>query len=56
MDCSVQDVELPRPVPGDIIGFFNAGAYGYTMSLLDFMSLERPTELLADRGSVRQIR
>ena len=27
---------LPPPEPGDIVGIFDAGAYGYTMSMANF--------------------
>lgn len=56
LDCIGRGMMLPEPKPGDIIGFANAGAYGYTMSLLDFMSLPRPAELLADSGKLQVIR
>jgi len=56
LDCIGRAARLPRPEPGDIVGFLNAGAYGYTMSLLDFMSLGRPAELMADSGQLRVIR
>jgi diaminopimelate decarboxylase len=54
LDCIARDAHLPMPKAGDLIGFLNAGAYGYTMSLLDFMSRGRPLELLADAGTLRQ--
>ncbi len=54
LDCLARDVHLPLPKAGDFIGLLNAGAYGYTMSLLDFMSRERPIELLADAGELRR--
>ena len=56
IDCLGQDVPLPEPEPGDIVGVFCAGAYGYTMSLLGFMSRGAPAELLADSGDVTVIR
>jgi diaminopimelate decarboxylase len=55
LDCIAKGVRLPQPGPGDIVGLLNAGAYGYTMSLLDFMSLGRPAELLADSGKLRLV-
>jgi diaminopimelate decarboxylase len=48
LDCSARGAMLPRPRPGDIVGFLNAGAYGRTMSLVDFMSLGHPAEELLD--------
>jgi diaminopimelate decarboxylase len=54
LDCIARDAHLPMPKVGDLVGFLNAGAYGYTMSLLDFMSRGRPTELMADAGELRR--
>jgi len=55
LDCIAKDAHLPMPKPGDFVGLLNAGAYGYTMSLLDFMSRGRPAELLADNGELRSV-
>jgi diaminopimelate decarboxylase len=55
LDCIAKDAHLPMPRAGDLIGLLNAGAYGYTMSLLDFMSRGRPAELLADAGRLHSI-
>ena len=54
LDCIARGVRLPQPEPGDMVGLLNAGAYGYSMSLLDFMSLGRPIELVADAGELRK--
>jgi diaminopimelate decarboxylase len=54
LDCLDRDAHLPMPRPGDLVGFLNAGAYGYSMSLLSFMSLRRATELVADAGELRK--
>jgi diaminopimelate decarboxylase len=56
IDVIAADAMLPRPEPGDIVGIFNAGAYGYTMSMMDFMSLGAPAEVMADRGKIHIIR
>ncbi|UCG43449.1 MAG: diaminopimelate decarboxylase [candidate division WOR-3 bacterium] len=56
IDCIGQEVHLPDPRPGDSVGVFNAGAYGWSMSLKDFMSLPHPSELLADNGNLTVIR
>ncbi len=56
VDVSAKDVSLPNPQAGDIVGFFNAGAYGYTMSLVNFMSLGVPAEIMVDQGTVEVIR
>ena len=52
LDCIGSDVPLPSPEPGDVVGVFNAGAYGYSMSLRDFMSLPHPKEILADQSKL----
>jgi diaminopimelate decarboxylase len=54
LDCIAKDAHLPMPKAGDLVGLLNAGAYGYTMSLLDFMSRGRPAELMADSGELRR--
>jgi diaminopimelate decarboxylase len=56
IDIIGEEVMLPRPEPGDIIGVFGAGAYGYTMSLQNFMSLGAPAEVMVDGGEARLIR
>ena len=56
LDVIAADVMLPRPQSGDIVGIFNAGAYGYTMSMMNFMSLGAPAEVLADKGGLHIIR
>jgi len=55
LDCIAKDAHLQVPKAGDLVGLLNAGAYGYTMSLLDFMSRGRPIELLADAGALHQV-
>jgi diaminopimelate decarboxylase len=54
LDCIARDAHLPMPKAGNLVGLLNAGAYGYTMSLLDFMSRGRPTELMADAGQLHK--
>jgi diaminopimelate decarboxylase len=56
IDFLGKDMMLPPPEPGDLIGVFGAGAYGYSMSILKFMSLGTPAELMAEGGSIRVIR
>jgi diaminopimelate decarboxylase len=56
IDVVADGVMLPSPDPGDIVGIFDAGAYGYTMSMVNFMSLGAPAEALADRGRLHLIR
>jgi diaminopimelate decarboxylase len=47
---------LPPIEEGDVIGVFAAGAYGYTMSLGNFLSFGWPAEVLVDHGKTRLIR
>lgn len=41
---------LPEVEAGDLIGVFDAGAYGCSMSLLRFLSFGLPGEILVDQG------
>jgi diaminopimelate decarboxylase len=56
IDISGRNVMLPKPERGDIVCLFGAGAYGFTMSMLNFMSLGWPAEILVDAGEIRVIR
>jgi diaminopimelate decarboxylase len=56
LDVSGREVRLPTPEIGDVVGFFNAGAYGYTMSMVNFMSLGWPAEVMIDDGRAFVIR
>jgi diaminopimelate decarboxylase len=56
IDIIGKEVMLPVPEPGDLIGIFGAGAYGYTMSMHNFMSLGAPAEIMIDGGTVHLIR
>ncbi|HEC91847.1 MAG TPA: diaminopimelate decarboxylase, partial [Candidatus Atribacteria bacterium] len=49
-------VRLPMPEEGDIIGIFNVGAYGYTMSMVNFLSFGWPKEIMVDDGKIFVIR
>jgi diaminopimelate decarboxylase len=49
-DILCENVELPTPHPGDIVVMHNAGAYGYTMSMLGWGSFAPPQEVLYDAG------
>jgi len=50
LDVIGEQVGIPEPGIGDIVGVFNAGAYGYTMSMLHFISFDLPDEILVDNG------
>ena len=56
LDVSGKQVRLPAPEIGDVVGFFNAGAYGHTMSMVNFMSLGWPAEIMIDDGRAFIIR
>ena len=51
-----REVKLPKPEIGDYVGIFNSGAYGYTASMLSFLSHPTPTEALVDNGNIDIIR
>ncbi len=55
LDIIGDGVELPEPEMGDVIGVFNAGAYGFTMSMLKFISFGDPGEYLVDGGSITRV-
>lgn len=56
IDVSGRNVKLPKPELGDVVGIFGAGAYGFTMSMVNFMSLGWPAEIMVDDGEIRLIR
>lgn len=55
-DVLCENVELDDPRPGDILAFFNAGAYGYTMSPQLYHSKLMPMEVLYYEGDFHVIR
>ncbi len=53
--CTPIDVLVPRldvgsVEPGDLVAVFDTGAYGYSMSMLHFLSHPLPAEVVIDRG------
>lgn len=56
LDVSGRAVPLPVPEIGDVAGFFAAGAYGWSMSMVNFMSLGWPAEVMVDAGRLFVIR
>lgn len=46
IDKYYEDILIYCPSIGDKIIFKNAGAYGYTMSILDFISYDKPHEII----------
>lgn len=55
IDIIGDHVDIPEPEIGDVVGVFNAGAYGYSMSIHDFISFGRPKEILVDDSEIREI-
>ena len=56
IDIIAKGIEVPNVQIGDIIGIFNTGAYGYSMSCLDFLSHPKPAEVLVDNNTAYLIR
>ena len=56
LDCIGRDVLLPEPAIGDILAFFNAGAYGFTESMPYFLSHAVPAEVMIREGKLELIR
>ena len=50
IDEYYKGITLPAVEIGDILAFENAGAYGYSMSLLDFSSHDRPSQIMLIGG------
>ncbi|MCL2462409.1 MAG: hypothetical protein FWF44_07065 [Defluviitaleaceae bacterium] len=46
IDQYYAEIMMKTPEAGDLIAFRNAGAYGYSMSLLEFISREKPKEII----------
>ena len=45
-DIIAKDIPLPKPEIGDIVGILCTGAYGFSMSMLNFLSHPWPAEVL----------
>ncbi|NIQ04812.1 MAG: diaminopimelate decarboxylase [Candidatus Korarchaeota archaeon] len=56
IDVIAEDIPLPKVERGDIVGLFNAGAYGMSMSMLNFLSHPWPSEVLAYNGDTYLLR
>lgn len=52
-DVLARNVELPAVEPGDLIAVLKSGAYGFSASPLEFLSHERPREILIRDGTAR---
>lgn len=53
-DIAAKDVLLPEPEPGDLIAFFAAGAYGYSMAS-NYNRVPKPAVVLVKDGNVEVI-
>ena len=50
MDVFTNEVELPLVEINDIICIFNSGAYGFSASMLHFLSAPMPAEVIVENG------
>jgi len=55
IDVIAEELLLPEAYPGDLIGFFNAGAYGWSMSLQNFLSFSSCREIIIDKENGNRI-
>jgi diaminopimelate decarboxylase len=56
LDLYGTSVPLPPISTGDLVGIFNAGAYGFTMSTHGFLSHPVPPEAIVDKGKIVIVR
>ncbi len=56
IDIIADNVPVPEVERGDLVGVFNAGAYGYSMGMHDFLGHRRPAEVLILNGEPHLIR
>lgn len=56
IDFLARDLKLPQLEVGDLIAIGNAGAYGFSMSMLYFLGHKLPAEVLVDGGEARLVR
>lgn len=50
IDVMATGVEIGDAGVGDLVAVFNSGAYGYSMSMLHFLSHPLPAEVVIDKG------
>jgi len=55
-DAICENIALPDAEVGDVVGISNAGAYGYTMTMLLWASQPLPAEVLFHDGEFTVIR
>lgn len=57
IDVTSRRIEAPENIAiDDLVGIFNAGAYGYSMSPLGFLSHPTPAEVLVVDGEIHELR
>jgi diaminopimelate decarboxylase len=56
VDFFAKDIEMPKLEMDDYIAILEAGAYGYSESMLYFLSHEFPAEYLIIDGAIKKIR
>ena len=56
LDMFGTNIPLTEPRPGDLLGVFYSGAYGYSASNLGFLSHPTPAEVLLWQGEARLLR
>ncbi len=56
LDTLARKAKLPAPEVGDIVAFFQSGAYARSSSPLQFRSQEEPAEVFAENGQARLVR
>jgi len=56
VDLRATETLLPDTRPGDLLGILQSGAYGYSASMLHFLSFPTPAEIAVDGGKVSLIR
>ena len=56
LDSFGNNIPLAEPEPGDLIGVFYSGAYGYSASNLGFLSHPKPAEVLLLNGETHLLR
>ncbi len=56
LDMFGSNIPLAEPEPGDLIGVFYSGAYGFSASNLGFLSHPSPAEVLLWQGEARLLR
>ncbi len=58
--CTPYDIltvaDIERPDAGDLIAIADAGAYGWSMGLMNFLSRPSPPEVISENGEFRVIR